>query len=445
MTRGADHAEPETPAGAGRVLVVCPRPLHAETRAGARADDPLRRKSEARHLAEALGLKVNAVIAPRPAAARAATLVSAGQCDSLKERLLADPAELVFIDAALSPRQQRNLEDVLGAKVLDRTGLILEVFAIRARSRAGRLQVSLARLAWQRTRLVRSWTHLERQRGATAKAAGPGERQLELDRRLLDRRLLHARRELAKLARTQTTQRARRRHGQHLQVVALVGYSNAGKSTLFNALTRGGSQASPRLFETLDPKMRRVSLDGAGDVVLSDTVGFISDLPHELIEAFRATLEEVRLADLILHVRDAASPYRREESLAVESVLDEILAADETTDETPPVLSVWNKIDLLETPPDSAGGNSTLAISARRGDGMDDLRAAITRLLRDTGAAREILLPHDAGDALAWLHRHGEVRSQKGDADGVRLQVHLADASAAKFAHLWPRLARQIH
>ncbi|MGR4000246.1 MAG: GTPase HflX, partial [Alphaproteobacteria bacterium] len=416
-----------------------------------RGYDNQRRESEARHLVAALELEVCATVSLRAQAARSATLLSLGQCEALAGRVRDEPVELVFVDATLSPRQQRNLEDHFATKVLDRTGLILEVFAMRARSRAGRLQVSLAHLAWQRTRLVRSWTHLERQRGGLSKAAGPGERQLELDRRLLDRQLLHARGELARLSRRVATRRARRHNSESVRLVALVGYSNAGKSTLFNALTRGGSVTSSRLFETLDPRIRRISLEGMGEVVLSDTVGFLSDLPHELIEAFRTTLEEVRLADLILHVHDAASPYRREESLAVASVLEEILGSREA----PPILSVWNKVDLLrdglyggvggDSGDSVDSGGSAVSISARRGDGLERLRTTIRDLLRDKGEAREILLPHDAGAALAWLHRHGEVWSQKGEAEGVRLQVYLGNTSAARFAHLWPGFAHRLH
>ena len=371
---------------------------------------------------------------------RAATLFGPGQVAAVAERLDSAPArpELAVVNAALSAVQQRNLERSWRLKVLDRTALILEIFGARARTREGRLQVELAALSYQRSRLVRSWTHLERQRGGLGFVGGPGESQLEVDRRRIDERIARLRRELASVARTRGLHRAARRRVPY-PVVVLVGYTNAGKSTLFNRLTGAQVAAADRLFATLDPTMRALELESGRAVVLSDTVGFVSDLPTDLVSAFRATLEEVVEADLVLHVRDAAHPDGEAQNADVARVLAE-LGADRA-----PAIEVHNKIDLLA--PEArealearlAGAPGKAAVSARCGAGLARLRALVDRRLSRGREALELTLGAGEGAALAWLYRRGEVLARTEDGARLRLRVALDPADAARFARRFDR------
>ena len=398
------------------------------------------RLAEAVGLAEALDLKVvEAIVAPlrKPVPA---TLLGGGKVAEIGAICAALELDVVVIDDALSPVQQRNLERAWQVKVIDRTGLILEIFARRARTREGRLQVELARLAYEASRLVRTWTHLERQRGGLGAMGGPGETQIETDRRLIAEKVARLKRELEEVRRTRTL--ARRARGRTpFPTVALVGYTNAGKSTLFNRLTHAKVSAKDMLFATLDPTMRRLKLPGGRPAILSDTVGFISSLPHELVEAFRATLDEVKEADIILHVRDIASPESEAEAADVRKVLDEIGAGEEAGQR---VLEVWNKIDLLD---DEAreflearamrASSGAAAVSAVSGEGTLRLTARLAALV-DEGPLLTIALPAADGEGLAWLYRHGRVVTREPDASEVVLTARLDPAALAKFERLRP-------
>lgn len=367
-----------------------------------------------------------------------ATLLGSGKVAELGEALAADPVELVVVDAALSPVQQRNLERRWKTKVIDRTGLILEIFGERAHTREGVLQVELAALTYQRSRLVRSWTHLERQRGGFGFLGGPGESQLELDRRRITERIVRIKEELEDVKRTRGLHREARARVPY-PVVALVGYTNAGKSTLFNRLTGASVDARDQVFATLDPTMRQLRLPSGRNAILSDTVGFITDLPTTLIAAFRATLEEVRAADLVLHVRDISHPDAEAQKQDVERVLDE-LGLDEA-DRAARLVEVWNKIDLL--PPEELARRQAEAarqpappalVSAARGDGTEALLALLDRRLADRRAVVELHLGYEAGELLAWLHRAGEVLEQADAGDGIRLKVAVAERERARLA-----------
>jgi GTP-binding protein HflX len=398
------------------------------------------RSAEAK-LAEAVGLAASIGLAVVHEAvffirgATPATFFGKGQTEIAGAAIREHEVSVVVVDATLSPVQQRNLETAWNAKVIDRTGLILDIFGERARTREGSLQVELAHLDYQRSRLVRSWTHLERQRGGFGFLGGPGETQIEADRRLIGDRITRLRAELEDVRRTRGLHRGARKRVPY-PVVALVGYTNAGKSTLFNALTGAAVMAEDQLFATLDPTMRGLTLPSGRQAILSDTVGFISDLPTELVAAFRATLEEVAEADLILHIRDAAHPESASQKAGVEAVLNRMVA-DGTLDEDWPkrTLEVLNKADLLGGIPGVVQSDG-IAISALTGDGLDRLLAAID----DRLAARLLLLDVDIpvtdGAKLAWAYRHGEVVSRADDETHVHLTLRLSAADQARYRQL---------
>jgi GTP-binding protein HflX len=394
------------------------------------------RLEEASALAVSIGLHVRwrtilPLRAPRPS-----TLLGGGQVEQIAQQVKLHGIAVAVVDAQLSPVQQRNLERAWGCKVIDRTGLILEIFGERARTREGSLQVELAHLDYQRTRLVRSWTHLERQRGGFGFLGGPGESQIELDRRLIGDRMAKIRRELEEVRRTRGLHRGARKRVPY-PVIALVGYTNAGKSTLFNALTGADVYARDLLFATLDPTMRGLKLPSGRSIILSDTVGFISDLPHELVEAFRATLEEVAEADIILHVRDIAHPDSAAQRADVVGVLDGMVK-DGTLDEAWPerTIEVLNKADLLDDAALSglAGlGERALLVSALTGAGLDRLRTALDAKLSAGLPVHRIALAPAEGAALAWLYAHGEVLERRDSAEAIHLAVRLSPADRARF------------
>jgi len=358
---------------------------------------------ELRLLTQSAGGEICGQLTGRRQSPDIATFIGKGKAEELRDLVEREQADLVIVNHDLSPAQERNLEKIIRCRVLDRTGLILDIFAQRARSHEGKLQVELARLEHLSTRLVRGWTHLERQRGGIGLRGGPGETQLEIDRRLLRERIKHLNAQLEKV-RAQRGSRRKARHKIPIPTVSLVGYTNAGKSTLFNRLTGAGVYAADQLFATLDPTMRRVVLPGNAEIILADTVGFIRHLPHDLVEAFKSTLEEVAEADLLIQVVDGASPERREQIDQVYRVLSEIGA------ESIPQLTVFNKTDLSGDVPrlerDEQGRVTRLFLSARTGDGVDLLVQALSEHFRRARKTVQLELPPQAGRMRALLYEH---------------------------------------
>ncbi|MEM1074499.1 MAG: GTPase HflX [Pseudomonadota bacterium] len=411
--------------------------LHPEIKSDVERRDPTHALAEAVSLARALPeLEVAGSDIVPLKEVRAGMLFGSGKIASLKSTFEDADIELVLVDGAVSPVQQRNLEKAWGVKLLDRTGLILEIFSDRAATREGVLQVEMAALSYQRTRLVRAWTHLERQRGGLGFVGGPGETQIEADRRAIDDQLNRLRRQLEKVVKTRALHRAARAKVPY-PIVALVGYTNAGKSTLFNRLTGAEVMAKDMLFATLDPTMRRLTLPDGPEVILSDTVGFISDLPTELVAAFRATLEEVLAADVICHVRDISHPETKEQAEDVRKIMASLGVEEER-----PTFEVWNKLDALS---DNAAGavrarssrnKLVFAISALNGDGIDALLNEVTDTLQGKKQEAEVLLTYAEGRKRAWLFSNELVTAERPTETGFSLTVRWTESQKNQFQRI---------
>ena len=445
---------------ATRALVIgpylAPRKTHAalsfDLISATRSHDA--RLAEAKGLAEAIGVDVVGAQIVSLNQIRPATYLGLGKVTEIHDLVAAEEVTLVVMDCALSPVQQRNLEKAFNAKVIDRTGLILEIFGQRARTKEGALQVELAHLAYQKSRLVRSWTHLERQRGGFGFLGGPGETQIETDRRLIQDRMRRIERDLASVKKTRGLHRKSRRSVPY-PIVALVGYTNAGKSTLFNRLTKANVVAEDMLFATLDPTLRAVHLPHGSDIILSDTVGFISDLPTMLVEAFKATLEEVVEADIILHVRDMAHPDSEAQRADVNAVLDELGIKPQGGK---PVIEVWNKLDLIEPAQLLALNNAARLppakdrpqlISALTGQGTEELLQRIEATLAHERKTLDLYLDPADGQGRNWLYEHTEVLTRSEDGDGkdrfsVRAAPQLVDMLRKRFSEA-PARRRRVH
>ncbi len=407
------------------------------------SDKPLRvsaasRLEEACGLAAAINLDVVFSQIFKVRTIKPSTYVGQGVLDCLLAQKQEEDIELVIVDASLTPIQQRNLEKKLDIKVIDRTALILEIFGERAKTKEGKLQVELAHLTYQRSRLVRSWTHLERQRGGAGFLGGPGETQIELDRRIIDDKIIRIKKELDKVRQTRQIQRSARKRIPY-RVAALVGYTNAGKSSLFNRLSQADVLAKDMLFATLDPSMRKITLPSGQSVILSDTVGFISDLPHELVMAFRATLEEVMEADIIVHVRDIAGPETREQKEDVLKVLANL--GLENIHENKNYIEVLNKIDLLssENKKELIGKRSEniIPVSAITGEGCNELLRCLDDKLAEDYQIITVEIPESDGKTLAWIYEHAEVLSKNTTENKTRLKLRIDNVSVAKLQKIF--------
>ncbi|MBT4740555.1 MAG: GTPase HflX [Rhodospirillaceae bacterium] len=428
MTVNGEHPDPASTAIAKTRAIV----LHPALRQRSAVEDARARVDEACGLAAAIDLDVvhaEHIVVNRP---RPSTLFGKGVVERFEALIEGLEADLVIVDHSLSPGQQRNLERAWKTKVIDRTGLILEIFGERARTREGMLQVELAHLTYQKSRLVRSWTHLERQRGGAGFLGGPGETQIEIDRRLIGDRITRLKKELDKVVRTRDLHRAARKRVPY-PIVALVGYTNAGKSTLFNYLTESSVHAQDQLFATLDPTMRALELPSRRRVILSDTVGFVSDLPHELVAAFRATLEEVIEADVIIHVRDISHAETEDQKRDVEEVLSRM---DIESSDSHPILEALNKVDLLDASArglmnePSTNDTAPLLVSGLTGEGTADLIAQIERIISVGRRELGVAVPVADGKTLAWLYRKGEVLAREDGEVETTVTVLLDPADA---------------
>lgn len=414
---------------------------------GTRPGQP--RLEETAGLIEALGCELAFLRGEYIRNPNASVLISGGLLDRFAEDLAAAKCTIAIIDTSLTPVQQRNLETRLGVKVIDRTGLILEIFGLRARTSEGRLQVELARLLYERSRLVRTWTHLERQRGGGGFLSGPGESQLEADRRMLDDKILRLRSDLKDVTRTRAVQRAARtRSGK--KIIALVGYTNSGKSTLFNALSGADVFARDMPFATLDPTIRRIDLSTLGEAALIDTVGFITDLPTHLIDSFKATLEEAMHADLLVHVRDRSGETDMEQAVDVMQVLGRLQA--ETGLELPPIIEAWNKADLLSSErrevlaiaAQEAASPAAVLVSAVNGEGLEELVGLIESSLMKGATELTLLLKPSDGAARAWLHENGDIVSETiADNGNITLTVRLPRDRLGQFESEYTAFAQQ--